>query len=49
LFGLLGTPEEDKSHRVIDGGHSFRVVGPLEVGTLAWFDKYLGPVRRETK
>ena len=44
LFDLLGTPEQDKSHRVLDGGHSIRAVGAVE-----WFDKYLGPVRQNPK
>ena len=44
LFDLLGTPEQDKSHLLLDGQHTIRPNGALE-----WFDKYLGPVRRETK
>jgi hypothetical protein len=45
LFRLLGTPEKDKSHRLFDAGH----VLPAEIverETLAWLDKYLGPVTR---
>jgi dienelactone hydrolase len=44
LFELLGTPEKDKSHLLFKGGHAGRTVEALP-----WFDKYLGPVRREPK
>jgi len=44
LFRHLGAPEKDKRHFVVEGGH-----GPLtqEVvrETLAWLDRYLGPVK----
>ena len=45
LFQLLGTPEKDKRHAIIEGGH----VTPMnEVikETLAWLDRYLGPVQK---
>lgn len=43
LFQLLGTPEKDKRHLVVDGGHA-----PLDEEIiremLGWLDRYLGPV-----
>lgn len=46
MFRLLGTPERDKRHALIEGGH---VPPRIEVikEVLAWLDRYLGPV--ETK
>jgi dipeptidyl aminopeptidase/acylaminoacyl peptidase len=47
MFQLLGTPEKDKNLVLLDGGH-----GDLRAHTqqvmkeaLAWFDRYLGPVK----
>ena len=44
LFRLLGTPEKDKRHVLVDSGHA--VVRSLERirETLDWLDRYLGPV-----
>ena len=45
LFALLGTPAEDKRHKVFDTGHTLRiedVAGEI----LPWLDRYLGPVVR---
>jgi hypothetical protein len=44
MFRLLGTPPEHKQHLVFDGGH---VVGGENrtKETLAWLDRYLGPVK----
>jgi tRNA A-37 threonylcarbamoyl transferase component Bud32/dienelactone hydrolase len=46
LFLALGTPEADKRHALVSGGH-----GPDRLGVikevLAWLDRWLGPV--ETK
>jgi eukaryotic-like serine/threonine-protein kinase len=44
LFQMLGTPEKDKKHVVVEGGH---MVFNEEVirESLAWLDRYLGPVR----
>lgn len=49
LFQLLGTPENNKRHLVVDGGHA-----PLDeeiiLEMLGWLDRHLGPVnslRRE--
>jgi pimeloyl-ACP methyl ester carboxylesterase len=47
LFRLLGTPEQDKRHVVIDGGH-VTPMGPVIRETLDWLDRYLGPVQRQT-
>lgn len=44
MFELLGTPAEHKKRLVYPGGHSV----PREVmirESLAWFDRYLGPVQ----
>jgi eukaryotic-like serine/threonine-protein kinase len=46
MFQALGTPESDKRHVLVEGGH----VPPRAVivkDVLAWLDRYLGPV--ETK
>jgi pimeloyl-ACP methyl ester carboxylesterase len=45
LFRMLGTPEADKRHVVLEAGHD--VTGQrteLSREVLAWFDKYLGKV-----
>jgi hypothetical protein len=44
MFKLLGTPEEQKSHLVYDTGHSVPK-NQLIKESLAWLDKYLGPVK----
>jgi hypothetical protein len=40
----IGTPEKDKRHLVVDGGHT-----PLNQEIiremLGWLDRYLGPVK----
>ena len=45
FFALLGTPPEDKEHRVTERAH---IIPPdvLFRETLDWFDRYLGPLRR---
>jgi formylglycine-generating enzyme required for sulfatase activity/dienelactone hydrolase len=44
FFRLLGTPNADKKHLVYEGGHDVpRIAWVTE--SLAWFDRYLGPVR----
>jgi len=44
LFRLLGTPDKDKRRMVLDAGHvAFNQDVVRE--SLAWLDKYLGPVR----
>jgi hypothetical protein len=44
MFRLLGAPEKDKRHVVLEGGH---IVPRLKMikETLDWFDRYLGPVK----
>ncbi len=44
MFNLLGTPEKDKKILIYDTGH---LVPRTELikETLAWYDKYLGPVK----
>jgi len=44
LFRLLGAPEKDKRHVVLDGGH-FPPRQPVVKEILDWLDKYLGPVQ----
>jgi formylglycine-generating enzyme required for sulfatase activity/dienelactone hydrolase len=44
MFRLLGTPDRDKRHFVVDGGHpAFNQEVIRRV--LGWLDKYLGPVK----
>jgi dipeptidyl aminopeptidase/acylaminoacyl peptidase len=43
MYELLGTPAEDKRHFVAESGHIVPK-DDLIRETLAWFDKYLGPV-----
>src|SRR5262249_20551399 len=48
MFELLGTPEKDKRHLLVDGGHTV----PREIlvpEAVAWLDRYLGPSRRDRK
>ncbi len=43
IFASLGTPDDLKRHAILNGGH----LPPREqiiAETLAWFDRYLGPV-----
>ena len=45
LFRLLGAAEGDKRHVLLETGHDVRVQrAAMTRETLAWFDKYLGPV-----
>ncbi len=44
MFMLLGTPNKDKKWIVYDGGH-FVPRDQLIKETLAWLDRYLGPVK----
>jgi pimeloyl-ACP methyl ester carboxylesterase len=46
LFELLGTPAADKKWVIYDGGHSVPR-NKLIAETLAWLDRYLGPVEGE--
>ena len=43
LFRLLGTAARDKRHAVFDGGHVVPTQATM-AETLAWLDRYLGPV-----
>jgi len=45
FYELLGTPEEDKRMRVYEKSHNVPGI-QLTKETLAWLDKYLGPVHR---
>jgi hypothetical protein len=46
MFERLGTPAKDKHLFIANGVH---YVPPPDMirETLAWFDRYLGPVRRK--
>ena len=46
LLRLLGTPDKDKRHVLVDSGHS--VARSLERirETIDWLDRYLGPVEK---
>jgi formylglycine-generating enzyme required for sulfatase activity/dienelactone hydrolase/predicted Ser/Thr protein kinase len=44
LFRLLGTPEKDKRHLVVEGGHPVFTQEVVQEA-LAWLDRYLGPVK----
>jgi dienelactone hydrolase len=46
MFELLGTPEENKRHVVYDTGHWPIPRNELIKESLAWLDRYLGPVER---
>jgi predicted esterase len=45
LYRLLGTPPADKRHVILEYGHGSPPRGETLSETLAWYDKYLGPVR----
>ena len=44
MFDLLGTPEKDKRHVIVDSGHLPRK--KVNEETLKWLDLYLGPVNK---
>ena len=44
LFNLLGTPAKDKKLMIFDTGHLVPRIDAMRE-TLAWYDKYLGPVK----
>jgi dienelactone hydrolase len=44
LFQILGTPEKDKKHIVMDGGHTLPNQEVIKE-VLDWLDRYLGAVR----
>jgi dipeptidyl aminopeptidase/acylaminoacyl peptidase len=44
LFRLLGTPEVDKRHARLGGGHIPSDRLEIVRETLDWLDRYLGPV-----
>jgi pimeloyl-ACP methyl ester carboxylesterase len=43
MFRLLGAPEKDKRHIVLDSGHIPSRIDMIRE-TLDWLDRYLGPV-----
>lgn len=44
LFRLLGAPQDDKGHAVVDGGTAPDDWQLVIKGILGWLDRYLGPV-----
>jgi hypothetical protein len=48
MFDLLGTPKEQKEQRVYDTDH-FLPRNQLIKETLAWLDRYLGPVEKSAE
>jgi hypothetical protein len=48
LYELLGTPAEHKRWVVYDGGHSVPRTQLIEE-SLAWLDRYLGPVETDLR
>ncbi len=48
FYELLGTPKENKKHIVYDSGHALPVT-PMIKETLAWLDRYLGPVTKSVE
>lgn len=43
MFRLLGSPEKDKRHVIFETGHAIPQRELIDE-TLAWLDRYLGPV-----
>jgi pimeloyl-ACP methyl ester carboxylesterase len=48
FFDLLGTPLKHKRHVLFETGHGPFPLGESVRESLAWLDKYLGPVERAT-
>jgi hypothetical protein len=48
MFRLLGAPEKDKRHVVLDSGH-IPPKNEFIKETLDWLDRYLGPVSPDPK
>jgi hypothetical protein len=46
LFRLLGTPDKDKRHVLLECGHGLSPWKDVIRESLAWLDKHLGPVTR---
>jgi eukaryotic-like serine/threonine-protein kinase len=46
LIRLLGTPEKDKRHVLVESGHSLSRSLDRVRETVDWLDRYLGPVER---
>jgi pimeloyl-ACP methyl ester carboxylesterase len=44
MYNFLGTPEKDKKILIYDTGHLVPRTDLIRE-TLAWYDKYLGPVK----
>ncbi len=46
MFRLLGTPKEHRRHAIFETSHVIPRNDAIRE-TLAWFDRYLGPVKRK--
>ncbi len=46
MFRLLGAPEKDKRHVVLEGGHIPLQLHEVIKEALDWLDRYLGPVKK---
>jgi hypothetical protein len=46
MFKLLGTPDEDKDHKIYPGGHGLLGLFSKQIRSdvHTWLDRYLGPV-----
>jgi formylglycine-generating enzyme required for sulfatase activity/dienelactone hydrolase len=51
MYESLGTPEADKKHKRVPGGHGLLSLSNLEVReeVVVWLDRYLGPIERKTR
>jgi hypothetical protein len=49
LFQLLGTPADDKRHRIYDGGHGAFPRPAAVRECIDWLDRYLGPARPQAR
>jgi dienelactone hydrolase len=51
MFELLGTPDEDKEHKLYPGGHGLFGLFSKQIqgDVLSWLDRYLGPVNKMKK
>jgi hypothetical protein len=45
ISALLGTPEQDKSRVLVEGGHSPAKADEVRGLILAWLEKYFGKVQ----
>ncbi len=46
LYALLGTTEKDKTHIILESGHSPSLDSNLKRNILDWLNKYFGPINK---